>query len=201
MAEKLNRLIIIASPEEVVTSATGTATYCKQNNITKIGVVGEQGLVDTLRKEELTAYMPNDNWPALDSVVVGLFRNFTYDHINKAMQNVLKGAKFIATNCDPTFPVENRMITPGAGVLVSAIKTCTGKDPYVIGKPSPFLTVLAMQSAGVKPEETLVVGDRMDTDIESGIAAGANTHLVLTGVTTTAPSDQHWSTDLRALLE
>ncbi len=190
-AAKLVRLGYQAEPEEVETSATGTATYLKQQGIIRVQCLGEPGLIETMQLAELVAHGPNEDWstPA-QAVIAGIFRQLTYDHLAKAMASIRAGARFIATNADATYPMEGGHFIPGAGAIIAALKTCSEQDPFIVGKPSPYLTNLVLEKAKVRPQDALVIGDRMDTDIESGRAAGCDTLLVLTGVAHTAPPGQ-----------
>jgi 4-nitrophenyl phosphatase len=133
--------------------------------------------------------------------VVGICLDLTYGLLNGGMQQIRSGAEFVATNPDATFPLEDGKIVPGAGSMVAAVQTCSGAVPFVVGKPNPYLVELALREAGVEPRNALAVGDRLDTDIESGRRAGCDTHLVLTGVESSAPEGQSFSCDLFALLE
>lgn len=213
---KLQRLGFNASPKEVESSGTVAASYCGSNGIKRVGILGEEGLAKCLIEEKIEIIRPDDVWPheldlqgklieaqaqkKLDAVVIGLFRTCTYQHISKAMQTLASGAQFIATNRDSTFPVEGNRFIPGSGAMVAALETCSGIKPVVVGKPNPFLIEKLMKEAGCSGNETLVVGDRLDTDIESGIRAKAQTFLVLTGVEKSAPNGQLSGNDLRSLL-
>lgn len=197
---KLRKMGFQASVKEVVSSASATASYLQESGSRTIGVIGEPGLVETLRSFALETWSPDDDWPeALDAVAVGIFRSATYTHLAKGMTAIRSGARFIATNADPTFPLEGGRLAPGAGSIVAAVRTCSESEPYVVGKPGPFLTELAMRGTGVSASQTLVVGDRMDTDIASGKAAGCATMLVLTGVTQDAPPGQPFVNTLAEL--
>jgi 4-nitrophenyl phosphatase len=195
-ADKLVRLGVEAEPEEVYSSATGTAALCASRGLSRVFVVGEQGLVDTL---EAAGVESVDRDPA--AVVVGIHRGFSYEVMNAAMQHLLSGADFIATNTDATYPLEGGRLEPGAGSIVAAISTCSGRTPEVVGKPNPFLVEIILREAGLGPEDALVVGDRIETDLLCGENAGCATHLVLCGVTPEAPDGQACSPDLRGLLE
>ena len=108
------------------------------------------------------------------------------------MRRIDAGAAFVATNRDATFPMEGGLFAPGAGTMVAAVATAVGREPdLVIGKPEPTLIAAAMNRFGALPSETLVVGDRRDTDIEAGRRAGCRTLLVLTGVAT-EPGEDRW---------
>ena len=116
-------------------------------------------------------------------VVVGMDRKFTYRKLWEAQQAIRGGAQFIATNRDATYPVEDNVI-PGGGSVEAAVATAAETEPILIGKPSPRAGQLITQHAGVRPSEVLMVGDRLETDIEMGRRAGLWTCLVLTGIST-----------------
>lgn len=116
-------------------------------------------------------------------MVVGLDREFTYEKMKLAHKAIQRGALFWATNLDPTYP-EADGLSPGAGSVVSAIATAAGKEPdRVFGKPSTDMADIALERLGITSQECLVVGDRMDTDVEFAIKAGMFSVLVLTGAT------------------
>jgi len=184
---KLRRLGFEAHPEEVYSSAIGTAAWLRENEIASAFVVGEPGLAATL--EEAGIAVTSES-PA--SVVVGICKSFTYDLLNQAMQHIRTGARFVATNADPTYPMEGGQFIPGAGSIVASVRTCGETEPTIIGKPNPYLVELILRDARVAAPDALVVGDRMDTDIDAGRRAGCPTLLVLTGAATVAPEGQDW---------
>jgi 4-nitrophenyl phosphatase len=176
---KLNRLGFAAREDDIHSSATGAAHWLRENRFSSAYAVGEQGLFDTLRAGGIE--LVNDR--QADAVVGGLNRQFTYDILNEAMQQILGGAKFVATNVDSTYPMEAGKLIPGTGSLIAAIQSASGTEPFVIGKPNPYLIEMILRETGIPPTETLVVGDREETDIVSGQQSGCDTHLVLTGIT------------------
>lgn len=117
------------------------------------------------------------------ALVIGLDINFTYDKLKQGMHALQGGALFIATNADTTLPTENGLV-PGAGSIVAALAAASGRKPIVIGKPETPMLEDAMMRMGVSPSETVMIGDRLDTDILAGYRAGTTTVLVLTGVST-----------------
>ena len=117
------------------------------------------------------------------AVVIGLDLGFTYDKLKAGHEALINGALFVATNADTTLPTENGLV-PGAGSIVAALAAASGRQPIVIGKPETPMLEMAMLRMGVKPNETVMVGDRLDTDILAGHRAGMLTALVLTGVST-----------------
>jgi 4-nitrophenyl phosphatase len=196
-AEKLRRLGFICSTDEIYSSATGSARWCAEQGIQSAFVVGEEGLYEALSAGKIRIVGLEE--PA-EAIVAGICRTFTYQWMNDAMQQILKGARFVATNADATYPLEGGRLEPGAGSIVAAIQTCSGADPVVVGKPNPYLVELILRDANISASECLAVGDRMETDIEAGRRANCDVHLVLTGVTAVAPEGVPNSADLRELL-
>jgi len=213
VCSRLQRLGIDCRQNEVVTSGQVAAAYCKEANLQRLYVVGEPGLLKVLKAEGLEALnawsgpegdrLVEDSDGEPEAVIVGICRSFTYSWLNQAMQKILAGARFLATNRDAAYPVELGRLEPGSGAIVAALETCSGTIPIVLGKPHPYMAELAMRAVGVGPQDTLVVGDRMDTDIACGRAAGCAAHLVLCGVTPKSPESEDLlscSQDLRGLL-
>lgn len=206
-AAKLRRMGFPAGVAEIESSGHGSAKYLLSKGIERVFAVGEPGLIETLRGEGLTvsnagkdgAVTPDGE--ASKAVVAGICRRFTYDLMRGAMERIRSGQPFVATNPDPTYPMEGDLLVPGAGSIVAAIRACSEREPFVVGKPNPFLIRLVLADAGCRPADALVVGDRVDTDLASGEAAGCPTHLVLTGVTREPPPGQSWSEDLSSLLD
>jgi 4-nitrophenyl phosphatase len=197
-AQKLRAMGYPAEPEEVYTSGLGTAKYLAHEKLTRVFVVGEPGLVEILESHGITVCSADQ---PLDAVVVGLCRTFSYDLMNDAMQLIRGGAKFVATNPDTTYPVEGHRLIPGSGSIVAAVQACVETEPFVVGKPNPFLVELVLEEWNLRKEDVLVVGDRDDTDLESGRRAGCPTFLVLTGVSRQAPEGQWHAHTLEELLE
>ncbi len=204
--EKLAEMGFPVTQDEISSSGLGTAALLSEWGVRSAYVVGEPGLVQTIREEGIEVVNADEDGlvhsgivPA-QAVVVGIHRSFNYPIMNGSMQCLLNGARFVATNRDSTFPLEGGRITPGAGSIVAGIATCSGQEPYVVGKPNPFLIELALRQMGLQASELLVVGDRDDTDLESGRRAGCDTHLVLTGIEKSAAPWQSFSPDLYGLL-
>ena len=175
-------------PEQIFTSAYATALYLKAAGAAgrTVFVVGEAGLAQELSQSGgLRPVTVADSVPpdTIDYVVAGIDRKFTYDKLRFAHAAITRGhAQFIATNRDATFPMEQGEI-PGGGSLVASIATATGMEPITIGKPETHAYDAILQVAGVPASESVMIGDRLDTDIAVGRRAGAQTVLVLTGVT------------------
>jgi phosphoglycolate/pyridoxal phosphate phosphatase family enzyme len=181
-SRRLGAFGIPTPPEHIMTSAYATALYLKSRGDTdaKVLVVGEGGLREEIAAMGLEVVRPPQARGAR-YVAVGMDRAFCYEMLCAAMHAILDGAEFIASNRDPTFPVENGLL-PGGGTIVAAIETAVGFAPLVIGKPSPRMLDLLLSDMGCAPGEALIVGDRLDTDIKVGRAAGVRTALVLTGI-------------------
>jgi HAD superfamily hydrolase (TIGR01457 family) len=178
----LGKMGIPCQKDEVFSSSYAAGLYLGRNGAPPTAlVVGEGGLAKELRAAGLKVIRRAREGNA-DFVVVGMDRRLTYQKIADAQCAIMRGAKFIATNRDPVYPVEHGLI-PGGGTIVAAIETASLTKPLVIGKPSSFMLKLLLKRAGLKPNQALMVGDRMDTDIVSAKRAGVNTVLVLTGVT------------------
>jgi len=190
---------ITSDADHIVTSASLTAHYFQDNGLLPATalVVGEGGLAEELRRAgvrvvrtALPAGLPAGRVEGREAgrpigyVVVGMDRKFTYRKLHEAQQAVLAGAKLIATNRDATYPVEEGNVIPGGGSIVAAVATACEREPLLIGKPSPKAGELIVRRAGVQPDEALIVGDRLETDILTGRRAGLHTCLVLTGIST-----------------
>ena len=161
------------------TSALATAHFLKnQAPDCSAYVIGAHGLLNALYDAGITF---NDVNP--DYVVVGETTGYNYEMILKATELIHKGAKLIATNSDLTGPSE-RGIIPACRALVSPIEMATGKQAYFIGKPNPLMMRTGLKKLGVHSEDSVMIGDRMDTDIVAGVETGLETVLVLTGVST-----------------
>jgi 4-nitrophenyl phosphatase len=118
-------------------------------------------------------------------VVIGLDLDFTYAKLKAGTKAIHNGAAFVATNTDATLPTEEGLV-PGAGSIVSALRTASGQTPVTIGKPEPTTLIMSARSMNLDPSDCVMIGDRLDTDILAGARAGMLTALVLTGVSTRA---------------
>lgn len=178
----VNRLAamgIVASPEQIVTSAVCAAEYLRKREDAPDDVfaIGGPGLRTALRE---AGFALTDASPA-DAVVVGLDVELTYARLRDACTAIRRGAMFVATNRDANLPVEDDL-WPGGGAIVAAIEASTGKAPVVVGKPEPFLFETALRRLGTPAAETLMVGDQVETDIVGAARVGMPTALVLSGV-------------------
>lgn len=166
--------------EHFFTAGQATAIFLKsQQENGSAYVIGAGGLVSELYN---VGYSINDTNP--DYVVVGRTTAFNYDMLKKAASLINKGARFIGANPDIVDPGPDGSLTPAVGPMLAAIETATGKKPYIVGKPNPVMMSIAKNKIGAHSENTLMIGDRMDTDVLGGLGAGMKTCLVLSGVTT-----------------
>ena len=181
LSARLGNLGLEVPPASLWTSAEATAAFLKSQRPGGTAfVVGEAGLTTALHD---SGYVLTDQHP--DYVVLGETRTYSFEAITRAIRLVEGGARFIATNPDPTGP-SLEGILPATGSVAALIEKATGISPYFIGKPNPLMMREALNSLGAHSESTVMVGDRMDTDIVAGIEAGLQTILVLSGVTTKA---------------
>ncbi len=166
-------------PEESIwTSALATAQFlADQVPHGTAYVIGEAGMTTALHE---VGYVLTDVAP--DFVVLGETRTYSFEAITRAIRLIGKGARFIATNPDPTGPSADGPL-PATGAVAALITRATGAVPYVVGKPNPMMFRSAMNRIEAHSETTAMVGDRMDTDVVAGIEAGLETTLVLTGST------------------
>lgn len=181
-AEKLRKMEISASPQEILTSGYLTAEYLRRRAPgARVYVVGEEGLRKELERAGMVL-VNGERAEEAEYVVVGIDREFNYRKLEAALRALNGGAEFLATNADPTYPTE-RGLLPGAGAMVSALSFSSGRKPKVMGKPSPRMYREALRLLGTKPEETAAVGDRLDLDVVPAKRLGMVSILVLSGVT------------------
>ena len=181
VATKLNRMGIPIQEKHVFTCAMATARFLARQlpNGTAF-VIGESGLTEAIHS---IGYIMTDHDP--DYVVLGETHGYNIQQITHAIRLIGNGARFIATNPDPSGPSDAGMV-PACGAMAALIEKATGVTPLFVGKPNPLMMRLALNHLGVHSEETVMIGDRMDTDIVAGVSSGMNTILVLTGVTVRA---------------
>jgi NagD protein len=167
-------------PEEAIwTSALATARFLEtQRPGGTAFVIGEAGLTTALHS---SGYTLTERDP--DYVVLGETRTYSFERIAQAIRLIGAGARFIATNPDPTGPTPDGPL-PATGSVAALISRATGVEPYFVGKPNPLMMRSALNAIDAHSETTAMVGDRMDTDVVSGLEAGMDTVLVLTGSTT-----------------
>jgi NagD protein len=166
-------------PEESIwTSALATGKFlADQMPNGRAYVIGEAGLTTALHE---IGYVLTDTDP--DFVVLGETRTYSFEAITRAIRLIDAGARFIATNPDPTGPSAEGP-TPACGAVAALITRATGREPYIVGKPNPMMFRSALNAIDAHSESTAMVGDRMDTDVIAGMEAGLETFLVLTGST------------------
>ena len=176
---KLQDMGIKATANEILTSSQATGNYLNNlsQNDRKVFVIGQDGLIDAMKH-----YNFQITNQYADYVVVGVDTNISWDKLNTAVQLIRSGSKFIGTNPDTTYPTENG-IGVGNGIILAAIEAATNVKPMIIGKPERHIFDQALDILGADPSNTLMIGDRLDTDILGAKKAGISSLLVLTGVT------------------
>jgi len=179
LAARLRASGLEVDEDSIWTSALATAKFLEdQRPGGSAFVIGESGLTTALHSG---GYTMTERDP--DYVVLGETRTYSFERITQAIRLVANGARFIATNPDPTGPTPAGPL-PATGSVAALISRATGVDPYYVGKPNPLMMRSALNALDAHSETTAMVGDRMDTDVVSGLEAGLHTILVLTGVTT-----------------
>lgn len=178
---KLANFGIVIEPKNVMTSSLATAAYLEEilPDRGQLYVVGQEGLRQAMRQAGFTVMA--DHSQPVAAVVAGIDFELTYDKLKSATLLIRRGARFIATNSDLTFPSEEGMY-PGAGAILAAIEAATGVKPISIGKPEPLMFQIAMRKMGSQPAETVMIGDRLETDVLGAQRVNINTIMVTTGV-------------------
>lgn len=178
VATKLQRMGIAADEEHVFTCGMATARYlARQKPNGTAFVIGEGGLMTALHEN---GYSIVDKDP--DYVVVGEGRTLNFEMVESALQMILAGAKLVATNLDPTCPTQSGT-RPGCGAIVAMLEAAAGVKAFSVGKPSPVMLRAARKELGLTTDQTIVIGDTMETDILGGVQLGFKTILVLSGGT------------------
>jgi len=182
--EKLAKLGVDINASQVVTSSDAAAHAVAQKfpRGTKVFMIGEDGIQMAL-EEYGFEILSVEKAPEAKAVIMGIDKKINFEKVAEATLLVRSGVPFYATNTDRTFPTPRGEI-PGSGAWISIITTATGVDPIIAGKPFPFSMELALERLGTTKDETLIVGDRLETDIAAGQAVGCKTVLVLSGVST-----------------
>ena len=179
LAARLRRSGLDVPEEAIWTSALATASFLEdQRPGGSAFVIGEAGLTTALHQ---AGYTLTERDP--DYVVLGETRTYSFERITQAIRLIADGARFIATNPDPTGPSPDGPL-PATGSVAALISRATEVDPYYVGKPNPLMMRSALNAIDAHSETTAMIGDRMDTDIVSGLEAGLETVLVLSGVAT-----------------
>lgn len=186
---RLKEFGVDVEPWQVVTSSQAAAHAVSQKfpSGTKAFMIGEDGVREALQEKGYEILSVEDAWMA-EVVVMGMDRGINFQKLVEATLLVRRGIPFYATNPDKTYPTPRGEI-PGAGAWYSVIVTATDVQPIVAGKPFPFLIDLSLEKLGTTKEETMVVGDRLETDIAAGQTVGCPTALVLSGVTAPEEAD------------
>ncbi len=178
LAARLEQSGLSVPEESIFTSALATADFLSQQEPNGSAyAIGEAGLTTALHD---IGYTLTDQNP--DYVVLGELRSYSFEAITTAIRLVQNGARFIATNPDVTAPSPEGPL-PATGSVAAMITKATGAEPYFVGKPNPMMFRAAMNRIDAHSEDTVMIGDRMDTDIVAGMEAGLETILVLTGST------------------
>lgn len=183
--QKLSGFGVTLDDQEIITSAQATGIYIQAHHPggCRLFVVGEPGLARTLEDYDLTVVSdPQDD---VDIVVASMDLSLSYEKIKDAELLIRNGCEFIGTNPDDTYPTPDGLY-PGSGTVIGAIEIASGQKPTLIGKPQPLLYQMALRRLDLKPEGTLGIGDRLETDIAGAQAAGMPSALVLTGAATLA---------------
>lgn len=162
---------------DIITTALASAEYIGSGSAY---VIGEEGLEIALREKGIAI---TDKAPK--HTIVSFDRSFTYEKLAKACDLICKGSIFIATNTDSKLKLKDTYL-PGTGAIVAAVQAGTGVDPIVLGKPERMLADMALAKCGCSADEALIVGDNILTDIGTGVHAGIETVLMLTGVSSEA---------------
>jgi NagD protein len=178
LAARLRNSGLVVPEEAIWTSALATARFLESQRPGGTAfVIGEAGLTTALHEAD---YTMTERSP--DYVVLGETRTYSFERITRAIRLIGEGARFIATNPDPTGPSAAGPL-PATGSVAALIQRATNVAPYFVGKPNPLMMRSAMNALDAHSESTAMIGDRMDTDIVAGLEAGLETILVLTGVT------------------
>lgn len=190
--KKLARMGVAVAAKEILTSGMATALYLSQHKDpahTRVFVLGEDGAIQPLLEKGFTLtdlYQLNTEatpGQGADIVVCGKDESINWDKLSTATLNLRAGAEFIATNGDTTLPTELGLIQ-GNGAIVAALHAATGCTPKVIGKPEPIIYQQALALLGSSAENTIAIGDRLDTDILGAVRTGMRSLMVLTGAST-----------------
>jgi len=186
LSHRLRTIGLDVPPENIFTSAMATGNFIQlQTNCKTAFVIGESGLTTAIHEAGLII---TDHDP--DYVILGETQTYNFEMLTKAIRLVAGGAKFVATNPDASGPAEDGIV-PACGAMAALVEKATGRAPFFIGKPNPFMMRSALNYLGVHSENTVMVGDNMNTDIIAGVEAGLETILVLTGVTRRAAVDTY----------
>jgi NagD protein len=186
LAHRLQTIGLDVPAERIFTSAMATARFLRgQKPEGTAFVIGESGLTEAIHD---AGYVITELNP--DYVVLGETHAYNLGRITQAIRLIAAGARFIATNPDPSGPTEDGIV-PACGAMAALIEAASGKSPFYIGKPNPLMMRTALNYLDVHSEDTVMIGDRMDTDIVAGVESGMETILVLSGVTERQDVDRY----------
>lgn len=188
--QKMEAMGVKVSLEEIMTSAMATAMYLAEQmnpQQTRIFLIGEDGIEQALLEKGFTLTgiyeLNSETTKGADVVVSGKDHAINWDKLATATLNIRAGAKFIGTNGDTTLPTE-RGFTHGNGAILAALEAATGVSPTIVGKPEPIMYRQAMAKLGSSLDETVAIGDKLETDILGAVRTGIRSLMVLTGVST-----------------
>ena len=183
---KLARMGVEVFPGEILTSGQATARFLARQHPpgTRVHVFGMPSLRQAVEAE---GFVLADEDVAV--VVASMDREVTYEKLKRASLLIRDGARFVATNRDPTVPSAEGLLLPGTGTMIAALETASGVTPTAIGKPEPTMFQLALAQMAARPETTATIGDRLDTDILGGQRAGLTTICVLSGSSSRAEAE------------
>jgi 4-nitrophenyl phosphatase len=176
--KKLMDFGVEVNPEQIVTSSMAVAELLKKKYPSggPVFIVGEEGITSLMQKY---GFFHQEEDPL--AIIAGLDRQISYEKLSKATLFIRNGAEFYGTNPDKTYPTDKGLV-PGAGAIIAFLETASGVTPIIAGKPYPYLLIVALSQMRSSPSETLVIGDRLETDIAGGKNVNCRTALVLSGV-------------------
>lgn len=178
LSHRLRSAGLAIEKERIFSSAMAAAFFLKSQKSTGTAfVIGESGLTEAIHD---AGYVLTSTDP--EYVVIGETNSYSIEQVTRAIRLISAGAHFLATNPDANGPSENGIV-PACGAMAALVERASGKAPFYIGKPNPIMMRLALNYIGAHSEETVMVGDRMDTDVVAGLQSGMDTILVLSGVT------------------
>lgn len=201
-AQKLRGMGITVEPRHFLSSSMVTAEFlCRERTGKRVFFLGEEGLATALRNAQVHTVQDKP-----DVVVIGFDRAITYEKLLRASRFILAGAEFIGTNSDGSYPLHDGP-APECGALIAAVEAATGRKPLLMGKPERFMFEEALRRLGVDKSAAVMVGDRLDTDIDGAKRFGIHCILVLSGATTREDAERSnlkpdaIRADLRACME
>lgn len=190
--DKLAGMGVTVELQEIMTSAMATALYMAEHmdpKLTRVYVLGEDGMEQALIEQGFTLTglyeLNSETSKGADVVVCGKDHTINWDKLATATLNIRAGAQFIGTNADNTLPTE-RGLTHGNGAILAALETATGVSPTIVGKPEPIMYQQAIARLNADLDETVAIGDKLETDILGAVRTGIRSLMVLTGVSTEA---------------